>query len=233
MSRLSRPDNGIRHGMSQPQLRRGGHCQDLVRGPGFERHDLDHIRMPCGERAGLVENDRIDFCKGFQMPSSFDQNAVPDRLRHGGQYGCRGGDSNPGSVIDDQYRSRARDSASDASSEPAEQKTVRHEIIRPLDGVILDFRFTSRGGLDETQNLARLRSEEHTSELQSLRHLVCRLLLEKKNKNTSSVVLQTNTTPHSSLDYVSALFLTYMATTTYSILVHYLHTTSRIRVSLH
>src|SRR5437899_9792308 len=28
-----------------------------------------------------------------------------------------------------------------------------------------------------------LRSEEHTSELQSLRHLVCRLLLEKK-KNT-------------------------------------------------
>src|SRR5438045_4981005 len=29
-----------------------------------------------------------------------------------------------------------------------------------------------------------VRSEEHTSELQSLRHLVCRLLLEKKNKNT-------------------------------------------------
>src|SRR5262245_2876015 len=32
-------------------------------------------------------------------------------------------------------------------------------------------------------NLRALRSEEHTSELQSLRHLVCRLLLEKKNKN--------------------------------------------------
>src|SRR5262245_64205092 len=28
------------------------------------------------------------------------------------------------------------------------------------------------------------RSEEHTSELQSLRHLVCRLLLEKKNTTT-------------------------------------------------
>ena len=27
-----------------------------------------------------------------------------------------------------------------------------------------------------------VRSEEHTSELQSLRHLVCRLLLEKKKK---------------------------------------------------
>src|SRR5262245_64304918 len=29
------------------------------------------------------------------------------------------------------------------------------------------------------------RSEEHTSELQSLRHLVCRLLLEKKKMNCS------------------------------------------------
>src|SRR5437899_6327879 len=29
----------------------------------------------------------------------------------------------------------------------------------------------------------RCRSEEHTSELQSLRHLVCRLLLEKKKKH--------------------------------------------------
>src|SRR5262245_64934618 len=29
------------------------------------------------------------------------------------------------------------------------------------------------------------RSEEHTSELQSLRHLVCRLLLEKKKKSNT------------------------------------------------
>src|SRR5258708_31058862 len=33
------------------------------------------------------------------------------------------------------------------------------------------------------QNAANSRSEEHTSELQSPDHLVCRLLLEKKNKN--------------------------------------------------
>src|SRR2546425_5698871 len=32
--------------------------------------------------------------------------------------------------------------------------------------------------------LCALRSEEHTSELQSLAYLVCRLLLEKKKKNT-------------------------------------------------
>src|SRR5262245_65687887 len=33
--------------------------------------------------------------------------------------------------------------------------------------------------------LSMIRSEEHTSELQSLRHLVCRLLLEKKKKKTT------------------------------------------------
>src|SRR5687768_18002442 len=33
--------------------------------------------------------------------------------------------------------------------------------------------------------IPELRSEEHTSELQSRLHLVCRLLLEKKNKNTN------------------------------------------------
>src|SRR2546425_9666430 len=31
------------------------------------------------------------------------------------------------------------------------------------------------------------RSEEHTSELQSLAYLVCRLLLEKKKKNTNAM----------------------------------------------
>src|SRR5262245_62560492 len=35
-----------------------------------------------------------------------------------------------------------------------------------------------------------IRSEEHTSELQSLRHLVCRLLLEKKKKKNTKTPLQ-------------------------------------------
>src|SRR5262245_64968250 len=38
------------------------------------------------------------------------------------------------------------------------------------------------------------RSEEHTSELQSLRHLVCRLLLEKKKKKKMTHNTQTTTT---------------------------------------
>src|SRR5947199_1365302 len=38
------------------------------------------------------------------------------------------------------------------------------------------------------------RSEEHTSELQSLRHLVCRLLLEKKKKKNKKNNKQNNIT---------------------------------------
>src|SRR2546430_4698776 len=51
------------------------------------------------------------------------------------------------------------------------------------------------GGLSATARkaarLARplLRSEEHTSELQSQSNLVCRLLLEKKKKKTSTTIV--------------------------------------------
>src|SRR5205814_5864588 len=40
---------------------------------------------------------------------------------------------------------------------------------------------------------AAYQSEEHTSELQSLRHLVCRLLLEKKKKQTKNKDQSINT----------------------------------------
>src|SRR5690349_22579720 len=45
---------------------------------------------------------------------------------------------------------------------------------------------TDGGGLSETP--AAMRSEEHTSELQSRRDLVCRLLLEKKKKKKKTLV---------------------------------------------
>src|SRR5690625_6765534 len=41
------------------------------------------------------------------------------------------------------------------------------------------------------KDTSRIRSEEHTSELQSRGHLVCRLLLEKKKKNQKTCTLST------------------------------------------
>src|SRR5258708_18510578 len=43
---------------------------------------------------------------------------------------------------------------------------------------------------------AELRSEEHTSELQSPDHLVCRLLLEKKTKQLSNTRASSHSNPH-------------------------------------
>src|SRR5438552_8799455 len=50
------------------------------------------------------------------------------------------------------------------------------------------FQLISRGELPraQLQRVIRQRSEEHTSELQSPDHLVCRLLLEKKKNNQNS-----------------------------------------------
>src|SRR3712207_8128607 len=57
----------------------------------------------------------------------------------------------------------------------------RH-VLEPSD---LEARNANLVGGDVGGGSYRLRSEEHTSELQSRQYLVCRLLLEKKNnKNT-------------------------------------------------
>src|SRR5207253_3803058 len=66
---------------------------------------------------------------------------------------------------------------------------------------------TARGGADRPPaRPGRGRSEEHTSELQSRGHLVCRLLLEKK-KNITRIFyvpkyVNTNTRIYSSVSYL-------------------------------
>src|SRR5690349_22969740 len=60
----------------------------------------------------------------------------------------------------------------------------------PLDDRTLVFVLSQSGETADTLGALRERSEEHTSELQSRRDLVCRLLLEKKNKNEKEHVKQ-------------------------------------------
>src|SRR2546429_6208088 len=59
-----------------------------------------------------------------------------------------------------------------------------HPAASERDGFLgrpsFQYRNRARASLDRRR---RARSEEHTSELQSRLHLVCRLLLEKKKKN--------------------------------------------------
>src|SRR5690554_7608591 len=73
-----------------------------------------------------------------------------------------------------------------------ETKTIwknNESEIQDLGDGILNIEFKSKmnsigsGVLQGINKAIDLRSEEHTSELQSRPHLVCRLLLEKKKKN--------------------------------------------------
>src|SRR5690349_22089866 len=55
----------------------------------------------------------------------------------------------------------------------------------PGDWAVARDRRTPTGGRRTADDFAELRSEEHTSELQSRRDLVCRLLLEKKKRTAN------------------------------------------------
>src|SRR5207302_6903885 len=57
-------------------------------------------------------------------------------------------------------------------------KHLRHHPARP-DQIVAPVR---TGAQHNVRGVEQLRSEEHTSELQSRENLVCRLLLEKKKK---------------------------------------------------
>src|SRR3712207_8881126 len=55
-------------------------------------------------------------------------------------------------------------------------------LQRDPRAVLVDVRTRAEWAYVGTPDLAPIRSEEHTSELQSRQYLVCRLLLEKKKK---------------------------------------------------
>src|SRR5262249_37122500 len=71
------------------------------------------------------------------------------------------------------HESDLRDLAAGLCPEPAASRLTQHAATCDRCGVLL------RSYAEDFS--ADLRSEEHTSELQSLTNLVCRLLLEKKN----------------------------------------------------
>src|SRR2546422_5965788 len=68
---------------------------------------------------------------------------------------------------------RGRDVWEDVAEQQASATECRRSAVRPRSGAAASRARPRR---------ARSRSEEHTSELQSRLHLVCRLLLEKKKK---------------------------------------------------
>src|SRR5256885_13336693 len=73
-----------------------------------------------------------------------------------------------------------------------ERTKISHSpVILPGRHDAIKARFSEgRPGGIETKRAVWVRSEEHTSELQSPCNLVCRLLLEKKKNKLSAMILQ-------------------------------------------
>src|SRR2546422_7021206 len=78
----------------------------------------------------------------------------------------------------------ARYEASQMGSKVIGSEHLLLGLIKEGDELVRDLFGRSSVNLELLR--AELRSEEHTSELQSRLHLVCRLLLEKKKKNKST-----------------------------------------------
>src|SRR2546430_6853381 len=75
------------------------------------------------------------------------------------------------------------------------------EIDRNLQCTcVTNWAITTSAGRRTVVSPFKGRSEEHTSELQSQSNLVCRLLLEKKKKNTQKATLLKTLTPLSTLN---------------------------------
>src|SRR5690625_6185600 len=62
--------------------------------------------------------------------------------------------------------------------------SIHNQTLNKIQNLILKFHFKLKIQLRCVSSGEAVRSEEHTSELQSRGHLVCRLLLEKKKQNT-------------------------------------------------
>src|SRR5262245_65133976 len=65
-------------------------------------------------------------------------------------------------------------------------RSLAPELVTAADLIEFDLDGNAVDAKGRSLYSERFRSEEHTSELQSLRHLVCRLLLEKKNSETNA-----------------------------------------------
>src|SRR3712207_7559886 len=108
---------------------------------------------------------------------------LPEQLR-GGRRQRRGQGQLVGHGGDGAHQSCTRTSDHRLSSDSQLRSKTPAKLIRDRPARTASTRHTSRVATSSGE--APPRSEEHTSELQSRQYLVCRLLLEKKNKTCTT-----------------------------------------------
>src|SRR3712207_6984109 len=103
------------------------------------------------------------------------------------------------------FRSEEEQSRADGGSRVEDQLSS----IKPATDVqaaltVLGRRHTEHDAGDVALDLRSVRSEEHTSELQSRQYLVCRLLLEKKRKISTNVLQSATASAQAACRYALA-----------------------------
>src|SRR5205814_265380 len=152
-------------------MRQRGRRRQLGRPPSLPQAPQRHCARRRDRRGG-ARRRRSGLCRlealAEHRPEAPEKRA---RLRRHASVGARSG------------RTREVQRAAGAGGrhvhEPRALVSIASRVQPPDVGGELAPLFLSDAGSGRHQ---QIRSEEHTSELQSLRHLVCRLLLEKKKK---------------------------------------------------
>src|SRR5262249_57872614 len=115
--------------------------------------------------------------------------AAAASVQHGGRQ-TAGGHAQlrqAGSQVPPVFRGRAQ--AADHPAPVDDQRGNARDAALPGASMLLEDQAPGVQGAVRRGEAAHLRSEEHTSELQSLTNLVCRLLLEKKKQQTTHQIL--------------------------------------------
>ena len=98
-----------RDGMLGSLLHRCGQRDNRARGHAVERHDVDDLGRPAGERAGLVERHAPHASRTLEMRAAFDEHALARRARKRRDNRNRRGDHQRARTRDDQQDQRAVD----------------------------------------------------------------------------------------------------------------------------
>ncbi len=160
-------DDGLGQRVFGRLLDRGGDAQHLVLGEALGRHDGGDGGTALGERAGLVDDERVDLLKPLQRRGIADQHAgrrAPadaDHDRHGR------GEAEGAGAGDDQHRDRCDKGKGElrrrAEDRPGgegadrDRQHDRHEPAGDLIGEALDRRPRPLGGGDELDDLRQHR----------------------------------------------------------------------------
>ena len=140
--------DGIGHGVRIMLLQTGGQAQHFGLLMAAEGHDLRDLRPGVGQRAGLVEHDRIGLRHGLQKTSALDGNVIAAALAHGREHRNGHGQLQSAREIDHQHGQHLCHIARDEIRQRRAAQRIRDQTVGKARGLVLGGGFELFGFLD-------------------------------------------------------------------------------------